>query len=162
MAYKPNLRAPISYYGGKQRMLKHILPLIPQHSTYTEPFVGDGAVFWAKQPAGVEVLNDLNGELVNFYQVIQREPEALAAMIQETPHSRTLHTFWICWHSLMALSVHGSVFGNTNIAPHSTCVKTLHLPLTNWLIPPSLLYWLHSFVSCILRLPILQLSFARL
>ena len=41
-------RTPISYYGGKQTMLPHILPLIPEHAIYTEAFFGGGAVFWAK------------------------------------------------------------------------------------------------------------------
>lgn len=42
---KPNkpriiLKTPISYYGGKQNMLKHILPLVPEHKTYIEPYFG--------------------------------------------------------------------------------------------------------------------------
>lgn len=52
------LRTPISYYGGKQQMLRHILPLIPDHETYVEPFFGGGAVFWAKQPVNQEIIND--------------------------------------------------------------------------------------------------------
>ena len=54
------LKTPISYYGGKQKMLKHILPLIPQHHLYVEPFFGGGAVFWAKEPCEVEIINDYN------------------------------------------------------------------------------------------------------
>lgn len=38
------MRTPISYYGGKQTMLKHILPLIPPHHIYTEAFCGGAAV----------------------------------------------------------------------------------------------------------------------
>lgn len=41
-------KTPISYYGGKQSMLKHILPIIPNHTIYVEPFFGGGAVFWVK------------------------------------------------------------------------------------------------------------------
>ncbi len=44
-----NLKTPITYYGGKQRMLKYILPLIPKHNVYTECFAGGLAVFFAKQ-----------------------------------------------------------------------------------------------------------------
>ncbi|HEU0226617.1 MAG TPA: DNA adenine methylase [Arachidicoccus soli] len=50
------MKTPISYYGGKQSMLKHILPLIPEHTVYVEPFFGGGAVFRAKEPKNVEVI----------------------------------------------------------------------------------------------------------
>ena len=52
------VKTPISYYGGKQSMLKHILPIIPKHSNYVEPFFGGGAVFWAKDPKATEIIND--------------------------------------------------------------------------------------------------------
>ena len=52
-------RTPISYYGGKQTMLPHILPLIPEHTIYTEAFFGGGAVFWAKQPVKTEIITTL-------------------------------------------------------------------------------------------------------
>ena len=44
-----NLKTPISYYGGKQKMLKYLLPMIPKHNVYIEPFFGGGALFWAKE-----------------------------------------------------------------------------------------------------------------
>ncbi len=44
------MTTPIAYYGGKQQMLRHILPLIPRHQIYVEPFFGGGAVYWAKKP----------------------------------------------------------------------------------------------------------------
>ncbi len=61
------LKTPITYYGGKQSMLKHIRPLIPKHTLYTEAFAGGCAVLFDKEPAEVEVINDLNIELINFY-----------------------------------------------------------------------------------------------
>ena len=42
------LKTPVTYYGGKQRLLKHILPLIPEHTQYVEPFFGGEAVYFAK------------------------------------------------------------------------------------------------------------------
>ena len=42
------MKTPITYYGGKQTLLKYLLPLIPQHRMYCEPFFGGGAVFFAK------------------------------------------------------------------------------------------------------------------
>ncbi len=67
------IKTPISYYGGKQSMLKEILPIIPKHKIYVEPFFGGGAVFWAKEPAVTEVINDTNMRVVNFYEVLKHD-----------------------------------------------------------------------------------------
>ncbi len=85
------MKTPISYYGGKQTLLKHILPLIPDHSLYTEAFCGGCAVLFAKPPADCEVINDTNTELVNFYRVAQQKYAALKEMIDSTLHSREIH-----------------------------------------------------------------------
>lgn len=85
------LKTPISYYGGKQTMLKHILPLIPQHTLYTEAFCGGCAVLFAKEPADCEVINDVNTELVNFYRIAKTDYPALKAEIETTLHSREIH-----------------------------------------------------------------------
>ena len=82
------MKPPLTYYGGKQKLLKHILPLIPPHTLYCEPFFGGGAVFFAKEPSEIEVINDINGNLVNFYSVIKRRFKALKKEILTTLHSR--------------------------------------------------------------------------
>jgi DNA adenine methylase len=56
----------IAWPGGKTRMLKYILPAIPEHACYCEPFFGGGAVFFAHPQSHHEVINDINGELVAF------------------------------------------------------------------------------------------------
>ena len=62
----------IPWMGGKRRLAKHLIPLFPQHTCYVEPFAGGAAVFFLKpNRAKAEVLNDLNGELVNLYKVVQ-------------------------------------------------------------------------------------------
>lgn len=88
MKVRPKLRPPISYYGGKQIMARHILPLIPQHKIYTEAFFGGGAIFFMKEPSEVEVINDINGEIVNFYRIITTDFWRLNELIQGTLHSR--------------------------------------------------------------------------
>lgn len=85
------LKTPISYYGGKQNLISTILPLFPNHKLYAEPFVGGGAVFWAKTRSEVEVINDTNRELINFYEVVQNEFVELEKMIRISLHSRSLH-----------------------------------------------------------------------
>ena len=84
-------KTPISYYGGKQNLVSTILPLFPHHATYVEPFVGGGAIFWAKRPSEVEIINDNNRELINFYEVVQNEFVELEKMVRISLHSRSLH-----------------------------------------------------------------------
>jgi DNA adenine methylase len=81
-------KTPISYYGGKINMLKHILPLIPPHKIYTESFFGGGAVFFAKEPALSEIINDSNNIIVTFYEVCKTDFENLKQKIEATPFSR--------------------------------------------------------------------------
>ena len=82
------LRTPISYYGGKQQMLRHILPLIPEHNIYIEPFFGGGAVFWAKKPVKIEIINDSNAHVINFYKQLKCNYNNLKQLIETTLHSR--------------------------------------------------------------------------
>lgn len=84
------MRTPITYYGGKQNMLQHLLPLIPEHKIYVEPFVGGGALFWAKPPSYMEAINDINGMVINFYQTIVSDFEALNERIQNTLYSEEI------------------------------------------------------------------------
>lgn len=85
---KKGIKTPISYYGGKQMMLNSILPLIPEHKIYTEPFFGGGAVFWAKEPCVCEVVNDTNMNIVNFYEVLKHDFFTLRKHVEGTLHSR--------------------------------------------------------------------------
>lgn len=86
------IKTPITYYGGKQSLLKHILPLVPPHQRYTEAFLGGGALFFAKEPAPSEAINDLNGNLITFFRVAQNQYPALKAKIDATLHARDIHT----------------------------------------------------------------------
>ena len=85
------MKTPITYYGGKQTMLKHLLGLIPEHRIYCEPFFGGGALFFAKPKAEVEVINDVNGEVINFFKVLKTKFPALQKEVQATLHSRELY-----------------------------------------------------------------------
>lgn len=71
------LNSPIKWVGGKSRLRKYIIPLIPVHTCYVEPFAGAAWVLFGKPPSDVEILNDKEQELVNFFRVVKEEPEAL-------------------------------------------------------------------------------------
>lgn len=84
-------KTPITYYGGKLNMLKHILPLIPKHKIYTESFFGGGAIFFAKEPVQAEIINDTNNMVVNFYEVVKTDFNNLKSKIEATPFSRATY-----------------------------------------------------------------------
>ena len=81
------MKTPISYYGGKQRLVPEILPLIPDHDIYAEVCVGGGAVYFAKPPSRHESINDLDGRVVNFYRVAKTRFPELQALVHATLHS---------------------------------------------------------------------------
>lgn len=85
------MKTPVTYYGGKQRMIPFILPLIPAHKKYVEAFAGGAAVFFAKRPSAVEILNDKNGNVANFYRVMKTDFNRLTSAIEATLHCE--HTY---------------------------------------------------------------------
>lgn len=90
------MKTPITYYGGKQTMLPSIMPLIPKHTVYTESFAGGAPVLFAKTPVKVNVINDLNGELINFYRTVISDFDDLNLEIQKALHCREQHTIALC------------------------------------------------------------------
>jgi DNA adenine methylase len=91
------MKTPISYYGGKQTLMRHILPLVPAHQLYTESFAGGAALYFAKEPSKIEVINDINQNLINFYKVLKHDYNALKMKIEATLHSRACFEFaaWV-------------------------------------------------------------------
>jgi DNA adenine methylase len=86
------LRPPLTYYGGKQRLAGEITSRIPaDHVLYASVFAGGAAEFFAKDPSEVEVLNDTNKELMNFYHIVKAKFIDLEKMIKISLHSRSLH-----------------------------------------------------------------------
>ena len=73
---------PLAYIGGKRRLARRLIALFPNHTTYVEPFCGGAQVFFAKAPSRVEVLNDLNGEVMNFLRICQHHGEELVRCLQ--------------------------------------------------------------------------------
>jgi DNA adenine methylase len=65
--------------------------MIPKHQVYCEPYCGGAAIFFAKEPSKVEIINDTNGEIINFYEVLKRDFPALEREIEISLHSRKQH-----------------------------------------------------------------------
>lgn len=79
----------IPWMGGKRRLAKYLLPMFPAHDCYVEAFAGGAALFFLRgQPAKVEVLNDINGDLVNLYRVVQHHLEEFVRQFKWALSSR--------------------------------------------------------------------------
>lgn len=81
----------IPWMGGKRRLADIILPKFPEHTCYVEPFAGGAALFFLKQPSEVEVLNDINGELVNLYRVVKHHLEEFVRQFKWALSSRQVY-----------------------------------------------------------------------
>jgi len=100
------LTQPIKWHGGKYYLRKWIIGLMPPHLHYVEPFFGGGGILLARDPdrdwmsvdkqklpaalkGSSEVANDLHGELINFWRVLQSTDdfEAFRQRVELTPFS---------------------------------------------------------------------------
>lgn len=79
--------------GGKRQLLDDILPLIPPHTRYYEPFIGGAAVLLGLQPKNA-VINDFNKELINTYLVIRNNPQELISRLGEHKEKNSVDYFY--------------------------------------------------------------------
>lgn len=82
------MNTPLKYPGAKWSYAKWITSFFPPHKMFLEPYFGSGAVFFAKDPAVYETINDMDGMVVNFFKACRDYPEELARVINLTPWSR--------------------------------------------------------------------------
>jgi DNA adenine methylase len=88
---------PIAYVGGKNRLASKIISYLPDHLTYVEPFAGGAQVLFHKTPSNVEVLNDLDFDIVNFFRVCQWHYEELIRYLRYCLISRK-------WYDLLSVT----------------------------------------------------------
>ncbi len=84
------LRSPVTWFGGKGHLAQRLVPLLPPHECYLEPFFGGGSLFFQKPRARLETVNDLAGDVVRFYRVL-RDPvqfERFRVLCDLTPYAR--------------------------------------------------------------------------
>ncbi len=88
--------SPLAYIGGKSKLSKTIIGMMPEHKAYCEVFAGAGWVFFRKEPSKYEVINDLDGELVCFYRVLQNHLEEFLRQFKWLLSSREWFKDWQC------------------------------------------------------------------
>lgn len=81
----------IRYPGSKARLADWIIGHFPEHRSYLEPFLGSGAVLFKKPRSLIETVNDLDGEVINLFECIRKDPERLAWIIYNTPYARKVY-----------------------------------------------------------------------
>ncbi|KJS29547.1 MAG: hypothetical protein VR64_20560 [Desulfatitalea sp. BRH_c12] len=86
--------SPLAYIGGKSKLSKTIISMIPKHRAYCEVFAGAAWVFFRKEPSKYEVINDLDGDLVCFYRVIQNHLEEFLRQFKWLIASREWFEDW--------------------------------------------------------------------
>ncbi|GAA2899744.1 DNA adenine methylase [Nonomuraea rubra] len=108
------LRPLFQYYGAKGRLAPFLAGLLPPHEVqvYVEPFAGSAAVFFAKKPAQIGTINDVNGDLIAFMRRLRDQLRALIRAIHSpctpapsikprvwaTPPCRTRRWWIALWH----------------------------------------------------------------
>lgn len=83
------MKSVLKYPGAKNRLAPWICEYIPKHDVYLEPFGGSLAVLFNKQRSHIETVNDLDGEIVNFFRILRDRSDELERMIEFTPFSRS-------------------------------------------------------------------------
>lgn len=84
------LRSPLKWYGGKFRMIRHLMPLLPEHQRYVEVCGGAGQLLFAKKTSKEDIYNDIDKDLSHFW-ITLKNPETAPMLIealQKTPVSR--------------------------------------------------------------------------
>ena len=92
------LRSPLTWVGGKARLLDWLLPLLDVPcSLYAEPFGGSASVLLNRPRVEVEVYNDLDGALVTFLLCVKHHPQELERLVTGLPYARSLHAAEVEW-----------------------------------------------------------------
>ena len=135
------IRPPLrGWLGGKSRLVKTIVPLIPEHKCYAEVFAGAAWIMFSKPESKVEVLNDYNSEIVTLYRVLQHHLEAFIQQFKWMLISRqTFHRFWEMMPETMTdiqravrfFYIHRNCFGGRMTSPSfgyaTTCAPKMNL-----------------------------------
>lgn len=86
------MKPPFPYFGGKSRLAPWIASLLPAHRIYVEPYAGSAAVLFAKRAAAIEIVNDLDANVVNFFRVLRAREADLIRALRYTPYARDEYT----------------------------------------------------------------------
>lgn len=125
----------VPWIGGKRRLADHLIPRFPKHECYVEVFAGGAALYFLRPPAAVEVINDINGDLINLYRVVQHHLEEFVRQFKWALTSRQVFKwlqdtvpetltdiqraarFYYLQHNCFGAKVEGQSFGTATTSP---------------------------------------------
>lgn len=81
----------LKYPGSKWSIAEWIISFFPEHHSYCEPFFGSGAVLFNKPRSNIETVNDLDDDVINFFEWVKTDPEQLAHEIYWIPYARQVY-----------------------------------------------------------------------
>ncbi len=82
------VKAPFGYYGAKQRIARKIIDTLPPHNAWVEAFCGSAALTLNKAPVPIEVINDIDGQIINLFEQLRTNSDALCRAVTLTPYAR--------------------------------------------------------------------------
>jgi len=80
--------------GNKQAIAKEIIKYFPPHKFYVEPFFGAGGMFFNKEKAKYNILNDLDSDVCNLFKVIINNKDELKVLFKMMPVHSDLLDYW--------------------------------------------------------------------
>lgn len=81
--------SPLTWLGNKTTLADRIIQIMPKHNIYIEAFFGSGSVFFGKKPSKMEIINDVNDLLVNFWNVVKDDMDGFLSKFDTVLHSRS-------------------------------------------------------------------------
>ena len=81
------INAPFGYFGSKNKIALQLCSELPPHNCWVEAFCGSAAITLRKEPAPIEVINDIDNEIVNFFEQLRNNHDALCNAIELTPYA---------------------------------------------------------------------------
>jgi DNA adenine methylase len=82
------VNTPFGYFGSKNKIAQQLCSKLPLHMCWVEAFCGSAALTLAKKKAAIEVINDIDGEIVNVFKQIRTKQEELCRLIALTPYAK--------------------------------------------------------------------------
>lgn len=86
-------RPALDYFGGKWKHANKIIEEFPEHKTFVDVFCGGGSITLRKPRSKNEIINDVNGEVVNFFKVLRDHNLELRERLEKTPYGRDEYYF---------------------------------------------------------------------
>lgn len=82
------VNAPFGYFGSKNKIALQLCSELPPHNCWVEAFCGSAALTLAKPPAPIEVINDIDGEIINVFKQLRNNQDEICRLIALTPYAK--------------------------------------------------------------------------